>query len=43
MLNNTGYTLLYTRFYYRIVACMFGIAFAIMRFEYKYVDKLSDG
>lgn len=43
MVNQAGFNMLYTRFYYRIVASIFGIAFAIMRFEYKYVDKLSDG
>jgi hypothetical protein len=29
--------------YFRITPFLFGIALAIMKFEYKYVDKLNDG
>lgn len=43
LLSSKSYNLLYTRFYFKIVAFVSGITFAIIRFEYKYVDRLSDG
>jgi hypothetical protein len=42
-LGNDGYTYLYTRPWFRVVPFIFGISFAIIYFEYKYVDKLSNG
>ena len=41
--NDEAYWVLYPRLWYRTVAFIAGITFAIMRFEYKYVDRLNNG
>ena len=38
-----GWLYLYTRIWFRVIAFLFGMIWAIIRFEYKYVDKLKDG
>lgn len=38
-----GFSYLYPRIWFRVIAFLSGIIFAIIRFEYKYADKLKDG
>lgn len=40
--TNMGDVIL-SRIYYRLPAFLLGIALAVVKFEYKYVDKLNDG
>lgn len=40
---NTGYKFLYNRIWFRINPFLFGILVAIIKFEYKHVEKLRYG
>jgi hypothetical protein len=43
LLGNPGYKYLFVKLWFRIVPFMFGVGFAIVIFECKYIDRLKDG